>query len=163
MQGTRKTKNRYQMNIAIYKTRIQKAKCNIVKKRLRGKIAQFKLQIKRIETREAIIKKISSWMYEMYDLDITIRELLIIKLVDGHNSIKPQNEQVAYLIKVRSMFFKMCHMYGIDGFDLYTYYRLECAKSAFYVKKYKSLQRAKNEYKEDWNQFRNYLKQHHHA
>ncbi len=158
MQGTRKNKNQYQTNIATYLQRIKKSESQIVKQRLKVKIIQFKTQIRRIEIRENLIKRICDTIYDFFDLDVTIRELLVMKLGDGTNQSKKQDGYKSYLLKIRCLFFKLCHMNGIDGFDLYSYFRITGSKKGFYCKKYKGILRVKDLYLNDWLEFRGKIK-----
>lgn len=145
MKNTRKTKNRYQMNILAYKERLAKCDSLLVKEKLKSRIHVFRTMINRIEKRERRIKNIDKIFTEYFDLDVSMKEVL---------SYRKRGE----LLKVRSLFFYKLNKECIDSTSIRFYYRLNVDRNKLRYIKAHDIKRVKAKYMDDWNRLRMYIK-----
>ena len=145
MKNTRKTKNRYQMNILAYKERLAKCNSLLVKEKLKSRIHVFRTMINRIEKREKRIKNIDKIFTEYFDLDVSMKEVL---------SYRKRGE----LLKVRSLFFYKLNKECIDSTSIRFYYRLNVDRNKLRYIKAHDIKRVKSKYMDDWNRLRMYIK-----
>ncbi len=147
----KKSLNRYQINLYVYKERLAKCadrnKYNGVIKRIKRKIHLFERMIKKKKEINKRLSEIDDLFTEYFELNIAIRDIL---MMNTHS--KPD------MLKIKSLYFYKIYKESIMPGDVRLYYSLPITKDNFISVKTKATARVKQKYMDDWNQLRMYIK-----